>query len=140
MSKFKVGDRVRVRKWWNAHHRPELGIVVGELNDDDRHAVEFPGWMCGHDADIEDGSKSRWFVSVDEMEFVFSHPIDDLATSSSAAKFQVVYIEDEDETFDTQEAAEAHAYELAQGDPGAQFAVFKRLAIARPEVKIERFA
>jgi hypothetical protein len=143
MSKFRVGDRVR-----STSDKPNgmtgvagvAGVVRGI--DDDLYAVEFDGLEDGHGCcGLVDYGRGLW-MREDQIEFVFSHPIDDLhpARSSPTAKFQVVYIEDEDETFDTQEEAEAHAYELAQGDPGAQFAVFKRLAIARPTVKIERFA
>jgi hypothetical protein len=134
MSKFKVGDRVRVKAWVSTHHpQTDLGTIV--INGDAGIAVEFPDWTGGHDADLGDLEENRWWVREDNIELASP-----TAASSPAARFQVVYIEDEDETFDTQEEAEAHAYELARDDPGAQFAVFKRLAIARPEVKIERFA
>lgn len=142
MSKFKVGDRVRVKEWWNAHRRPELGIVVGELNDCDCHAVEFPGWTHGHDADVEDGSLSRWFVSVEDLEFVFSHSIDAPAapTSPPTAVFHVIYIEDDDDTFDTQAEAESHAEDLAADEPGVKVAVLRVVSTTILDLAIERFA
>ena len=138
MSKFRVGDRVRS----TVGLTEGLSGVVRGFDDDGCYAIEFGEFDHGHSCGGLVKYGSGVWMEEEDLEFVFSHPIDDLhpASSSSAAKFQVVYIEDEDETFDTQEEAEAHAYELAQGDPGAQFAVFKRLAIARPTVKIERFA
>jgi hypothetical protein len=140
MSKFKVGDRVRVREWWNSHPRPVLGIVVGELNDCDCHAVEFPGWTHGHDADREDGSTSRWFVSADALEFVFSHPIDAPPVPAPTAVFHVIYVEDGDDTFDTQAEAEAHAEDLAADEPGAKVAVLKVVSTTVLDLAIERFA
>ena len=139
MSKFSVGDRVRVTEWWNSRQRPGPGIVVGELNDCDCYPVEFPGWSYGHDADREDGSHSRWFIYAENLEFLFSHPIDAQAPAS-AAKFHVIYVEKGDDVFDTQKEAESFAEDLAADEPGAKVAVLKVVSTTVLDLEIERFA
>jgi hypothetical protein len=139
MSKFKVGDRVRIKEWWNSHPRPDSGIVVGELNESDRHVVEFPGWTHGHDAYKEDGSKSRWFVSADNLELVFS-PMEAPPAPETASVFHVIYVESDDDVFSTQAEAEAHAEDLAADEPGTKVAVLKVVSTTILDLAIERFA
>ena len=141
MSKFSVGDRVRVTEWWNSYPRPDSGIVVGELNDCDCYPVEFPGWTHGHDADREDGSHSRWFIPSDALEFLFHHAVDAVEpVSRAAAKFHVIYVEKGDDVFDTQAEAEAFAEDLAADEPGAKVAVLRVVSTTTLDLAIERFA
>lgn len=128
-AKFKVGDRVRSK----GYPKGLTGTVVRTNDDGFKVVVEFDRWTAGWS---DDGTPTnRWgFDDLGKLDLVLASP---------AAKFQVVYVDDDSLTFDTQEAAEAAAEDLARDEIGSKFAVLRVVAIlsaTAPVITGERFA
>jgi hypothetical protein len=126
---FKVGDRVRVKEG-HFHVPPFTCGTVVESAAGREVVVAFDGWSDGWSEGI-DGPTNQWG---------FDENILELVQPSAPAKFLVLYDDPMDQTFDTQEAAEAEAASLAREDLDAKYLILRVVATVNALITIERAA